>query len=427
MAFRSVPAAAVGAKPLNDFQRVFRHRDFRLLWSGSLFSFLGSWIQNVAQGFLVYELTGSKEKLALVSFLGMIPITILGPIAGGLVDTLDKRKLLVGTQIVFAAGALFLAFATWRGFVRYEHVLAVALLGGVTGALEGPARQAVVGVVVPKEDLAAALPLQALPFNLARVVGPAIGGVLVAKFGPSICYGFNGLSFLAIIAAGLAIRADLKPKTTRSEGLWDIVAEGLRYVLYEHRLRRLFIYETALSFFGLFYLSLLPAIAKDVLRLGPDGLGHLYTANGVGAVAALALNTWSNNRTLRGQSFKGTQIKVALTLFGIALLALSFTTNVSIAYPIFLVLGFASVVVFNTTNLLFQLIAPEELRGRAIAMHFWAISGLGPFGIFLFGTLSERFGMESVLQAGAAFLLAVTGFAWLGRRSLEADPTQEPA
>ncbi|RYG42086.1 MFS transporter, partial [bacterium] len=395
MASRAALLLTGGAEPKNDFQRVFRHRDFRILWFGSLASFFGSWIQNVARGYLVYELTGSKEKLALVSFLGMLPVTILGPVAGGLVDTLDKRKLLIWTQVVFAACALYLAFATWRGFVRYEDLLIVSVIAGITGAVESPARQAVVGLVVPKEDLAAALPLQALPFNLARVVGPAIGGYLVARFGAAICYGIDGMSFVALIFAGIAIRADLSPRGDRATGLWGIVAEGMRYVVREDRLRRLFLYETALSFFGLFYLSMMPAIAKDILHLGADGLGELYAAAGVGAVIALALNSWSNNKTLRGESFKGTQIKAALTIFGVSMLALSITTRPIIAFPIFAALGFSAVVVFNTTNLLFQLIAPEALRGRAIAMHFWAISGIGPFGVFLFGWYSEHFGIDS--------------------------------
>ncbi|MER3496578.1 MAG: hypothetical protein C4320_07255 [Armatimonadota bacterium] len=339
--------------------RVFRHRDFRLLFIGALFSFTGSWIQNVAQGYLVYELTGSKERLALISFMGMIPVTFLGPVGGGLVDSFDRRKLLAGAQVVLALGAGFLAVATFFHFVQYWMVLTVAVVSGTTGALETPARQAVVGVVVPPEDLSAALPMQAMPFNLARVVGPAIGGFLVAKYGAGSCYALNALSFSALIYAALAIHAELRPKERRGGSLWDIVLEGARYVFYESRLRRLFLYETSLSFFGLFYLSMLPAIAKDLLRVGPDGLGRCYTAAGLGAVAALFVNSWTSQHPV-----KGTLIKVALTLFTLALVGLSVASSAVPALIALGVLGFSAVVVFNTTNLLFQLIAPPAMRER---------------------------------------------------------------
>lgn len=397
--------------------RVFRHRDFRLLWFGALFSFMGSWIQNVAQGYLVYEITGSKAALALVSFLGMIPVTFLGPIAGGVVDALDKRKLLVITQIVLAIGPLVLAVLAHLHIAKVWHIEVVALVSGATGAFEMPSRQSVVGTVVPPEDLSAALPMQALPFNLARVVGPAIGGWLVARFGAESCYLLNGLSFGALVFAALAIRADLKPKNKGVVPLLSLVQEGWHYVTREDRLRRLFLYETALSFCGLFYLSMLPAIAKDILRFGPDGLGGCYTANGVGAVLALAIIS-----TFSSKPFKGTMVKIGVTLFALALVALAHARTGAVAYPIFAVLGFSAVIVFNTTNLLFQLISPVGLRGRAISMHVWAISGIGPFGVYLFGQLSQKVGIDAALQAGGGLLLAVSGFAWLGRRTLEADP-----
>lgn len=396
--------------------RVFRHRDFRLLFLGSLLSFTGSWVQNVAQGFLVYDITGSKEKLALVSFLGMVPVTFIGPVAGGIVDSLDRRRLLAWCQVILALGAGFLAAAVFFRFVQYWMVLAVAFVSGTTGAFEMPARQAVVGTVVPPEDLSAALPMQAMPFNLARVVGPAIGGWLVARFGPGSCYALNALSYAALVYAALAIRANLRPTERRSGTLWDIVREGAVYVFAESRLRRLFVYETALSFFGLFYLSLLPAIAKDLLRVGADGLGRCYTAVGIGAIAALLVNASVSPRPI-----KGTLIKVALTLFAFGLTALAVSTSAPVALIALVVLGFSAVIVFNTTNLLFQLIAPAAMRGRAISMHVWAISGIGPFGVYLFGAGAERLGLPIVLRTAGALMAAVAAFAWLGRASLEAS------
>ena len=177
---------APSGKPPNKLKRVFRHRDFRLLWAGAFLSFTGSWIQTVAQGYLVYQLTHDKNLLGLVSFFGMLPVFFLGPIAGSLTDTLNKRVLLVTCQAVFALGALYLAAATYFGFVEYWQIVVVALVLGAFSAIEMPTRQSVVSRVVPVEDLPVAIPINALTFNMARLVGQAIGGFLLSLFGPAV-------------------------------------------------------------------------------------------------------------------------------------------------------------------------------------------------------------------------------------------------
>jgi MFS family permease len=401
--------------------RAFRHRDFRLLWIGALVSFIGSWVQTVAQGFLVYEITGSKEKLALVSFFGMLPVSILGLVAGTMVDKWDKRKLLIACQIGLSCASFFLAFSRWQGFLRVEHILVTALFTGTIAAFEMPARQAVVGMVVPKEDLGAAIPFQALTFNLARVIGPAIGGRLLDLFGPEFCYLLNGCTFSALIYAAYIMRSDLRPKGTQGVPILELVGEGLRYTLKETRLRTLFILEVIVSVFALFYIAQLPAIAKDILHLGKAGLGDIYTVIGIGAVCALALNA-----QVADHNFKGPMIKIAMTSMAIAMLALSFTRSYFVAIPLFFVIGMSAVVQFNLTNTLFQLISPEKLRGRVISMHVWALSGLGPLGTYIFGWIAEHYGIALSMQIGAVGLgIGVIAFGWLNQVSLEA-PAEPP-
>ncbi|MBW7926987.1 MAG: MFS transporter [Fimbriimonadaceae bacterium] len=380
--------------------RALRHRDFALLWFGAFFSFCGSWVQNVAQGWLVYDLTGDKAKLALVSFMGMVPVSFIGPIAGVVVDMVNRRILLIGTQLVFASCALFLAFATWQGFVRYEHILGAALLIGISSSLEMPARQSLVSSVVPKEDLAAAVPVNAMAFNVARVLGPALGGQMLAWFGPKMCYLVNGLSYIGLISAVLAIRANLGASQKRTWRIKALLADGIRYTLSHPKLRPLFVLEAMTSTFGLAYLAQMPAIARDLLGLGEQGLGWCMTAIGVGAITGLV-----TVYKLTDRHVKGRLVRLALVNIAICLLLLSVVRVPWVAYVIFAVLGGSTVMQFNTTNTIFQLVAPENLRGRVISMHVWAISGLGPFGALALGFVASYAGLPTALAIGGGCVL----------------------
>ncbi|HZH97528.1 MAG TPA: MFS transporter, partial [Fimbriimonadaceae bacterium] len=367
-----------------NLMRAFQHRDFRLLWIGAFLSFVGSWIQNVAQGWLVYELTHDKAKLAIVTFCQMAPVSVFGPFAGAFADTFNKRKLLVFAQSVFALGAIYLMLATHYGFVRYEHILVVALIFGLTGCIEMPARQSVVSNVVPPEDLAAAIPLNAMTFNVARIIGPAIGGFLVYRFGPSICYGINGFSYIAIILSVLVIKTDLSAVRRAAQPIGDLLFEGMKYTFQDRRLRMLFTMEATMSTFGLFYLSQMPAIATEMLRLDQRGYGFAMTTVGFGAIAGLLLNTVLSHRELKAKI-----VLTAMTVSGVTLLALGFTRMPIFAFPLLAIIGMSAIMQFNTTNTLFQTLSPEHLRGRVLAMHIYAISGVGPFGILFFGWLAE--------------------------------------
>jgi MFS family permease len=361
-------------------------------------------------------MTGSNEKLALISTCSMLPVLFLGPLAGSIVDLFDKKKLLVLTQIYFACSAGFLAISTALKIVRLEFLIVIALLNGLVACVEMPVRQATMSATVPKEDLAAAIPFNGLTFNLARVIGPSIGGILLAKFGVQACYLTNTFTYSALIFAASVVHTDLAAKTSRTEPILDLIQEGFLYTWREPRLKMLFLLEIGISLFSLFYLAQLPAYAKEFLNLGKVGLGQIYTAVGLGAISALFLTSKTADIHIKGFLIRG-----AVTLMGLCLGLLSITNNIFIAFPLFVLLGMSGVVIFNTCNALFQLLAPERLRGRVLSMHIWALNGVGPIGTYSYGLLAESRGLGVSLQIASILTLALATWAWLKKLKLESQ------
>lgn len=391
--------------------RALRHRDFRLLWIGAMLSFTGTWIQNIAQQWLVFELTGDEAMLGLVAFCASAPVALFGPVAGILADKFDKRIVLAVSQSVFALGALFLALATQYGFIIYPYILVVATINGLSSCVEMPTRQATVSRVVPAEDLSSAIPLQAMTFNLARIIGPGIGGMLLAVAGVAFCYFLNAFSYIFLIGAVLALRANLKPQPGPPQPVRDLLVEGMRFTFRDPRLRTLFIMEAIVSTFGLAYLSLMAAIAKDMLHLDQRGLGFAMSLIGVGAISGLLFVA------SRGKNYRGTVIRVAMTVLGIGLIAFGSIPNRTLVLPLLAVLGMCSIMQLNSTNALFQLISPEPLRGRVLAMHVWALSGLGPFGTLFLGWLARETSLPFVLQVGGACVFLGALWGWTQKRA----------
>ncbi len=389
------------------------------MWIGAFLSFVGSWVQNVGQGVLIYELTGSKERLALVSFLSMVPVTLFGPFAGSFVDRMNKRALLVWSQILLALSAFAIAYLTWSKQIRVEHLFIAAAFNGIISCFEMPVRQATLSSVIPKEDLSIAIPFQGFTFNLARVFGPALAALLLTRFTVDKCYLVNGISFTALIFAALAIRADLSAKADRTSPIVDLIIEGFRYTWRDKRLKMLFLLETLFSFCGLFYLAQLPAIAQEMFHLGKSetgtGVGIVTTAVGIGAILALMVTSKTSEKPV-----KGMLIRISVTAAALGLFLLSFTTNVWAAVPILILLGVSNVTIFNTCNSLFQIIAPEHLRGRVISMHIWALSGIGALGVYPFGYLAEQCKLPFALRVASVLTMIVAGWAWTKKLSLEA-------
>ena len=407
--------------------RVLRYPDFRLLWIGAFLSFTGSWVQNVAQGYFVYNLTHNAGKLALVNFAWSMPVLVFGLFGGSFSDRFDKKTVLIWTQVVFAATAAYLAVATYMGFVQYWQIVVISFVNGLVSSIEMPTRQSIVSRVVPIEELAAAVPVNAMTFNVARIFGPAIGGLLLAQFGVATCYLVNGISFFALIWAGWAIKSDLKPLEQQSSSLVDLVLEGARYTFKDHRLRALFLLEALTACFGLAYLPLLPAYVQDVMKF-PDpkvGLGFAFTAVGVGALVGLIVVT-----QLADTPRKGTLVRFSMWTMGVGLIALAVLRNYYLVFPILGMVGLAAIMQLNTTNALFQILSPDRLRGRVLAMHIWALNGLSPFGVMLFGWLAANTrepgrhtfppsgGVPLAFEVGGLFMLAGALAATLSRRGL---------
>lgn len=394
--------------------RAFRHRDFRLMWGGAFLSFTGSWIQSVAQAWLVFELTGSEAMLGLVLFCSQIPVSLIGPAAGLLPDFWDRRWLLIACQFTFSLGSFFLAAAIYFDFLHYTHIVVVATILGTVGAIEMPTRQSIISRVVPPEDLSSAIPLNALTFNVARVIGPSIGMLVYGYFGPQLCYLINGFSFAFMILSVLAIRADLRVVKGEAQPIGDLVMEGMRYTFRDVRLRTLFILEACVSTFGLFYLALMPVIAINILGLGTKESGLAMTTVGVGTIVSLLLVANISHRPIKGLIVRG-----AMTLFALSLVGLAYATSRWAAFPLLAIIGFCAVAQFNTTNTLFQLLSPERLRGRVLAMHVWALTGLSPLGTLAFSWFAERTGLRTALLTGGLCVLAGAIWGWSRKISLE--------
>ena len=394
----------------SNLYRVFSYSDFRLLWIGAFLSFTGSWVQNVAQGYFVYQLTGDESKLGFVSFCSSVPVFIFGFVAGTLADAFNKRTVLIIAQAIFAAGALYLAVATQYRFVQYWQIVTVSFLLGLVSCVEMPSRQSIVSRVVPPEELGAAVPVNAMTFNVARIFGPALGGILLAHFGVAMCYFLNGISFLALIWAALAIKADLSSRHREPQPIRDLLMEGFLYTMRDHRLRTLFILETVTAGFGLAYLPLLPAFVHQVLGIvgeeqAKKALGTAFTAVGVGAFSGLLLVSQYNESHRKAGIIRG-----AMWAIGFGLVALSVAHNPFYAYPLLAVLGAAAVAQLNTTNALFQLMSPERLRGRVLAMHIWALNGFSPFGVLFFGWLANKTRTDHhLLITGSSYTLSSYG------------------
>lgn len=375
---------------------------------------MGGQMQGVAQGYWVHEQTNSEGLLGMVSVCWSIPIMLLAPLAGVVADRMDRRKALLLCQVVLAVVSTATAVLLFFNQLEYWHILAAALISGSVSTVEGPARQSVVRVTVGDEDLPAAVPAQAMTFNLSRILGPAIGGLILEVSGPFWCFAINAFSFAFLILSILMIKADLRP-VQRELGDWrDLLMEGFNYTFRNPPLKVLFFMEAATSMFGVFYVALLPAIARDQLGLDKGGLGLAHSSIGIGAI--LALITLS---ALTDKPVKTLVTRLAMAGVACGVMLLSITTQPVYAYPLLAFIGFCAISQFNSTNVLFQLLSPEPLRGRLIAMHFWAIAGVSPFGIFAFSWLADRTSNSVSLMAGGAILSVITVWAWTQRSKVK--------
>ena len=384
--------------------RALRHRDFRLFWSGQMVSLIGTWMQSVGQSWLVLELTNSPFRLGLIGTLQFGPILLFSFLGGAISDRVRKRRLLIGTQSALMLQAFTLSVLVWSGYVQFWHVAVLAALYGLANTLDMPSRQSFIANLVPRGDLMNAIALNSAVFNGARVVGPAAAGLLVARYGTAAAFLFNGLSFLAVIAALTAIRTDGAPRPRSGVGMGAEIAEGVRYALGTPRIALVFGLLLSVSLFVVNMNVLVPLIARNVLHEGAHGFGLLMASLGVGAmVGALAVATFAVGRP-------PLWLVVASALAAATLLgALSFVHHFALAASVLMALGFAQIVFMTSCNTAVQIQVPDELRGRIMGLYALVFAGMTPFGSLFMGTVAERWGvLRACAVGGAAGLLLVS-------------------
>ena len=386
--------------------RALRHRNFQLFFSGQLVSLIGTWMQSVAQSWLVYRLTGSALLLGSVGFASQIPVFLFAPLGGITADRVNRRHIVIGTQVASMLLAAILATLTLFHKVQVWHVFVLAALLGVVNAFDIPGRQSFLVDMVGKEDLMNAIALNSSMFNGARVIGPAIAGILVAKIGEGWCFFANAVSYIAVIIGLLMMRVH-SPKRALQASPFEHMMEGFRFVNETAPIRSLLLLLGVVSLVGMPYVVLMPIFADQILHGGAKGLGILMGATGVGALlGALTL-------AFR-EGVKGLGRLVAWCCGGFGTSLVVFTISRSFWVSVFLLLpvGYFMMLQMACSNTLIQVMVPDALRGRVMAVYSMMFMGMAPIGALLGGALAEHLGAPLTVAIGG--LASIGGACWFG-------------
>jgi MFS family permease len=376
-----------------------RSRDYRLFWAGSFVSNLGTWIQAIALGWLVYALTGSASWLGAISFAGNVPMFFLAPLGGAIADRASRRAIMACTQAVLAAGALALAALVLTGRLAMGSILAVVVVSGCANALYAPAAQAVIPSLVEPALLLEAISLNSVQFNLARTLGPALAGVAYGAIGPAGCFALNALSFLALIAVVARIRIAPGPAGAPPPVL-HALREGFGYARRDPVIGPALLLTTAMALFGFPYIILLPALARGTLRLDASGLAWLTAAVGCGAVAGgLVLSTAGDVER------KGRVGSLGAVAFGGVLGSFAVVRGVRATAAVLFALGFVQTICVGSLNTVIQLAVDETMRGRVMSLMTVILFGLSTGGSLVVGAAADRIGVPHALAVGGAVIV----------------------
>jgi MFS family permease len=390
--------------------RALRHRNFRLYWSGQLVSLTGTWMQAVAQAWLMHRLTASPFMLGLLGFTQFLPVLLLSLWAGVVVDSFRKRTLLLVTQWAFLIQATVLAAVVSMHVVTPAMVLVLAFVFGIINALDLPARQSFVAELAGKEDLPNAIALNSAAFNTARIVGPAIAGILLATVGEAGCFWINAISYLAVI--GSLWRMDLLPKPAipfDARRAVQTMLEGVRYARSVRPLRNLLTLLGLTAGLGFQYMILLPVYVRDILRTDAKSYGLLVSAFGLGSLlSAVAMTRQQDRWALRRNLFVG------LLAGAIGLGTFAWSRALPLSLVMAFLTGFGLILYVATTNTLIQLSTEDRFRGRVMALYTLMFLGTAPLGSLVSGAIAQRFGAPVATSLSAAVLLA--GAVWMFRR-----------
>lgn len=412
---RDPPVQSPGPRPrppaFRAGRRVFAalgHRNFRIFYFGQILSLVGTWMQTTAQGWLVLELTDSEFLLGAVTAAGSLPILMLTLYAGEVADRRDKRSILVVAQSGALVAALAMAVLTHTGAVTVHWIFALVFLLGVANAFEVPTRQSFFVELVGKEDLTNAIALNSSAFNLTRVVGPAVAGVLIGTVGIAACFYLNAVSYLFVIAGLLAIRRPPFRAVPRTASTLTNLREGFAFLWHDRLARTLVGLVAAASILALPYAMLLPVFARDILRVGASGLGWLLSAAGAGALAGgIAL------AAAAGRVRRGPLLLVTSTAFSLLISAFAFSRSFVLSLLLLALAGFALIPFTATVNALLQSVVPDRLRGRVMGVYVFMFLGMTPVGSLQAGAVAHSLGAPAALAIGAAVLLGLVITAWI--------------
>ena len=384
--------------------RALNHTDFRRFFLSQFAAQIGSWMQNVAQAWLVLQLTNSPFRLGLLATLQFSPVLLFSIVSGAVADRLPKRRLLVATQTTLACQGLLLALLVATGHVEYWHVALLGLALGFANVVDQPARQSFLIEMVGRNDVSSAVALNSAGFNLARIIGPAIAGVVIGRLGVAPTFLVNGLGFTGVIVTLLRMKTPDPPRGTARASILEEIAEGVRYAAGTPRLRLAIglVFVVSLCVFN--FSVYVPLLAKNVLGLGAEGFGFLMASLGVGAVGG-ALTVGA--RAARFPSVRS--MLVAATLALGMLVGLGFTRRIELAVPLLFLTGYWGIMLMASCNTSIQLQAPDALRGRVMSIYTWVSGGVFPIGAFIVGSISEAWGVSTAFLFNGTLGLAAVG------------------
>jgi MFS family permease len=400
--------------------RALRSPNYRLFWCGSFVSNVGFWMQSVAVGWLVYEMTRSASLLGTISFCGNLPMLTLGLLGGAVADRASRRAVMLGAQVVLAAAAFTLAALTATGRIAVWHIVATAMLAGTASALYAPVMQSVIPSLVDEPDLLNAISLNSVQFNLARVVGPALAGIIYARLGPAGCFTLNACGFMVLGLALGRIRLPHRP-VGPVPSVGRALRDGLRYARTHQVIWPALLLATVVALFGFPYIVLMPALARDTFHLDASGLGFLMAAVGCGAVVGgLGLSAAGDLRR------KGLVAASAAVGFGIVLAALTVVHTLRGVLVLFFVMGALQVSCVASLNTTIQLAVDDRMRGRVMSMMTVILFGFVTVGGMVLGTIGDWIGVPSALAAGGV-VVAIAGTTALLRAEHLVAPVVRPA
>lgn len=380
--------------------RALKHRNLQLFFAGQFISLIGTWMQTVAQAWLVYRLTHSALQLGLVGFLGQIPVLFISPLGGALADRKNRHKIIIATQTASMLLAFILAWLTLAHRVTIPEIYILAALLGIVSAFDIPGRQAFVVDMVGKEDLVNAIALNSSIFQSGRIIGPAIAGILVSLLGEGWCFFANGISYIAVII-GLLLMKGMKTLRVYSSGsVFQNIAEGFNYAVAQKPIRYILLLLGILSFAGMPYTVLMPIFADQILHGGASGLGLLMGAIGVGALfGALSVASKTGIRGL------GRWVTFSAAGFGISLILFSISRNFWISILCLLPAGYTMLMGMASSNTLIQSLVSDRFRGRVMAVYSMMLMGMAPLGSLMAGTISHQWGAPFAVALGGGLCI----------------------